>query len=93
MTSFLNRLDRASLFRNRVIREYDERNLLVAEHRPLEATSVYELDDMGDRLRTVYPEGREVAWTYDARRRVVTETRGLDETTTSGYDGNGNRRG
>jgi RHS repeat-associated protein len=32
-----------------------------------------------------------VAWSYDARRRVEAETRGIVETTTYGYDGNGNR--
>ena len=75
--------------------EYDERDLLLAENRPLAAISRYTLDDLGDRVTARDPEGRITAWSYDLRRRMTTETRAATsadpETTTYGYDGNGNQ--
>lgn len=69
----------------------DGRSLLLLESRPLAAITQYKYDAMGDRLELRDPEGRISKSTYDARRRVLTETNGENETTTYTYDGNGNR--
>ncbi|MGH3858088.1 RHS repeat-associated core domain-containing protein, partial [Actinokineospora sp.] len=71
--------------------EYDERNLLVATHRPLGATVGYERDLMGEVTVETDPEGRTTRRGYDARRRLVAETNGAGETTRYEVDGEGNR--
>ncbi len=73
---------------------YDERDLLEVESRPLGAITTYEYSPVGDRVRAIDAEDKQIELAYGPRRRRQTETRYGDagtEVTTFGYDGNGNR--
>lgn len=69
----------------------DGRGLVLLESRPLAALTRYTYDAIGNRTQVRDPEARTTVYTYDARRRMLTETNGASETTTYTYDGNGNR--
>ena len=51
--------------------EYDERNLLRSENRPLAAITRFVLDDFGDRIRRADPEGRVTEWSCQQARDLT----------------------
>ncbi len=75
--------------------DYDERQLIITERRPLGATTTFTRDSMGDVIRRQDPAGRFTDSTFDFRRRQLTSTRfgagNRPETTAFTYDSQGNR--
>ena len=76
---------------NTIVYRYNDANELVQEIRPLGFVVSLERDVMGDVIDEQRPAGRNIERIYDQRRRLSNETRASTETTTFGYDANGNR--
>lgn len=76
--------------RDRSVRIYDSRGLLLSESTPGGHTRTHAYDAFGQLVRITDPAGRYLAFAYNSRGRVATVTDSADRVWRYGYDANGN---